>query len=411
MKDTNQGGILLSHLIKSLFIFCLAVIACVSVCKKQPEDNYLEPVNVSNSQGDAWYTPSITIDSKRNIYLVWTEDTTGGFDNQQIFFASKPAGGNWSVPVNISNTPSSARMPFITVDKNDILHLAWQQWTKIDTINNISGWVIFYKYRTNDTWSVPEKVYWNNLSSQPTLSVDNDSIVHLVWLSYSGRYSVTYATRTKEGQWTLPSIIFQAEVIDYISLCADGSGNVQVLFNEWSTSVTDTATLYYLEKPKNENWSEPKKLFTLPPPAYDIWTPTILADENGILHSSWVSGLYEDSNNHKVNFYATKKLSEEWSKPIPILFQDTIYPYPSYSCLMLNQAGLHLLWESGENILYSYKQGDEVWSNPTFIKIKDYFSVTEPKAVIDASGTVHLVWIQDMGFEVPKEVYYASFKP
>lgn len=85
-----------------LLFFLVAIIACASVCKKpQTNENYLEPINVSNSPGSAWYEPSIIIDSKGNIHLVWTEDSTGVCDNEQIFYATKPAGGNWSVPVNI----------------------------------------------------------------------------------------------------------------------------------------------------------------------------------------------------------------------------------------------------------------------------------------------------------------------
>jgi hypothetical protein len=409
----RTGTVKLSIYVRNLLLyFLVTILACASLCKKKPsENNYLEPVNVSNSKGKMWYAPSMTTDSKGTIYLAWTEDTTGGFDKQQIFYATKPADGNWSVPVNISNTPKSARMPFITVDRNDNLHLVWQQWTKIDTINNISGWVIFYKYRTNDgNWSVPEKVYWNTLSSQPTLSVDKDSNVHLVWLSYVGRYYVTYATRTKEGHWTLSSVIFQGEVIDYVSLCVDGTGNVHLLFNEWSTSVTDTATLYYLEKPKNENWSEPIKLFTLPPPAYDIWTPTILVDDNGMLHSSWVSDFFGESTAHKVNFYAKKTPAEGWSEPVPLIFNDTAYYDPFASFLFLDISGLHLLWTDEKNFLYSKKEVSETWNKPNWIKVKDCFALGAINVVIDSEGKMHIAWKQYRGSD-PEQVYYVSFKP
>jgi hypothetical protein len=391
----------------------IALISLTSCCKKhENEDEYIEPVNVSNSTGDAWYTPSLTIDSKGSLYLVWTEDTTGGFDKQQIFYASKPTDGDWSVLVNLSNTSKSARMPFIAADKNDNLHLVWQQWI-YDTLSGRWGWAIFYKYRNNDIiWTEPETIYWNLLSSQPTLCIDNSGNVHLAWLSYTGsNYYITYAMRTNDGQWTTPQVIFNKQVIDYISLCVDESDNLHLLFNEWTVSSTDTASLYYVEKPKNGNWSEPKELFSLPPPYYDIRTPTMVVDSDGLIHASWMSLFFEDSSYCKANFYTNRTATEEWTNPIPILFSDTINPQPASCGLMSDPTGLYLLWEDRNEFYYSSKKNGVDWSKPICIKVRDYFPQSYLKAAIDLSGTIHIVWVQYTGFEQPKEVYYCSFKP
>lgn len=62
-------------------------------------------------------------------------------------------------------------------------------------------------------------------------------------------------------------------------------------------------------------------------------------------------------------------------------------------------------------MFHSQKVG-EVWTEPDTIKVRDLTVETATlKGVIDGNDNFHLVWVQNMGFEVPKEVYYISFKP
>ena len=111
---------LLSFNIVSIFIVFITLTSC---CKKHPEENYLEPVNISNNSGRS-ENPSIAVDSKGTLHLVWNDDSPG---NEEIFYAMKPEGDSWSEPVQVTYNMGASRFPCIVIDKNDKIHLVWQQ--------------------------------------------------------------------------------------------------------------------------------------------------------------------------------------------------------------------------------------------------------------------------------------------
>jgi hypothetical protein len=67
----------------NLLLASLSILVLLSLfCKKGPgEENYLEPINVSNNPARS-IEPSIAVDSKGTVHLVWTDYTPG---EEQIF--------------------------------------------------------------------------------------------------------------------------------------------------------------------------------------------------------------------------------------------------------------------------------------------------------------------------------------
>lgn len=372
---------------------CLLILLSLSLlCKKEPNEDYLEPVNVSGEWANAsegFYPPSLAIDSKGTLHLVWTDDTTGG--NENILYAIKPKNEAWSKPVRVAYC---GRFPFIAVDKNDVVHFTWQQFATLDTINHISGWVICYKYKENDKdWSQPETLFWNLLSSVPSLTVDDQGNVHLVWNSgiYIGNYRVTYAKRNREGVWTMPTVL---SVGKYPFIYT--TGNLIHLFF-WNCDDTLLFTLQYIFCSPAGNWSNPETIYTRHS-NISIRDPHPFTDEEGNINLYWIS-----TENGFPIYYSKRDASGKWSRPLSLFSANTF-------CIFLNSVKeFHLVWEKRKVFLHSQKFNEE-WTVPDTIRVKDLFIYGGMKGVIDADDTFHLVWNQFMGSEKPKEIYYVSFK-
>ena len=142
--------------------------------------------------------PSIAVDGNDNLHIVWEDEhdnlTPGGWGtDQEILYRNFTVGSGWQpiyglsgLGVNNWNNDLS-RFPIIAIDPNtDVLHVVWQ-----DDSNGIWGpdIEIFYSNSTNGAiWTNATALSgigvntWNNDHSYgPWITVDNLSIIHVVW--------------------------------------------------------------------------------------------------------------------------------------------------------------------------------------------------------------------------------------
>ncbi|MHA1130578.1 MAG: hypothetical protein ACTSQQ_07175 [Candidatus Helarchaeota archaeon] len=144
--------------------------------------------------------PSIAIDSQDNIHVVWTDNTPGLVipENPEsiyeiLYRMYNATTSTWSAISVISDNSSkwhdkSARVPFIAIDRNDDLHVVWEDYVKAPTVTWSSGESeIIYIRQINGSWTgvmVVSDNYtdYNSFNSQfPSIAVDTNNIVHIVW--------------------------------------------------------------------------------------------------------------------------------------------------------------------------------------------------------------------------------------
>lgn len=96
-------------------------------------------------------------------------------------------GQTWHSPQRLTYTPDSSRLPKIAADSNNTVHVVWMDDFK-------GNYEIYYKNCTaggTGTWSALKRLTWTaNSSEYPTIAVDANDIVHVVWceeVSYGNR--------------------------------------------------------------------------------------------------------------------------------------------------------------------------------------------------------------------------------
>jgi hypothetical protein len=368
----------------NLFLASLSILVLLSLfCKKGPgEENYLKPINVSNNPGRS-ERPSIAVDSKGTVHLVWTDDTPG---NEEIFYAFKPAGGSWSTPVNLSNNPRSSRFPSIKIDKNDVIHLAWQD------CNPDGFWRIFYSKKSNNgTWSIPETITGGYMYVGPQLAVDDSGNVHLIWY-YGGYYlGIRYAMRRKEGTWTPQTTVVGPIGVAYSGIAVDNQGNAHVVWDWYDFEDTNGAIYYSIKRKDDSVWSQPANISNTRHARF----PDIIADNQGNVHIVWRDdiGPYLTPN----LLYRMKRPDGSWTKKV---LPCTVYKV--YLCHRLAKGPndeLYLVGCAGHidpeksYILYITKPQGENWSDTIIIGIQllDPYSISFEDLVCDNEGTIYIV--------------------
>ena len=151
--------------------------------------------DASNFNTDTSEFPSIAVDSKNGVHIVWEDDhndPSWGNDKEILYRNLTSRAGFGSiiglsgVGVNSWNNDES-RFPIIAIDPNtDVLHVVWNDDTNGTWGTDIE---IFYSNSTNGAiWTNATALSgiginaWNNDGSYgPWITIDNRSIIHVVW--------------------------------------------------------------------------------------------------------------------------------------------------------------------------------------------------------------------------------------
>ncbi len=184
------------------------------------------PVNLSNNSGDS-LDPHLLSLASGGLVVAW-KDNSGQREQSDILLAERPAGGSWSAPVNLSQTPGDSAGPCLAEDATGGLHLVWYD-------NTPGNWEILYAVRqSNGMWTSGANVSQTpGRSGQPRLIVERRGILHLAWADDTpGEFDVYYTRKA------IP--VFSGSVKEASSTALPG-GNIAyriLLENPSASSVT-----------------------------------------------------------------------------------------------------------------------------------------------------------------------------
>ncbi len=336
--------------------------------------------DINNWNIDESLDPSIAVDNNGNIHVVWEDYTNGEWGtDSEIMYANYTSAG-WSNATVISdiygwnNEPSLA--PSIAVDNNSNLHVVWEDDTDGEWGTDSE---IMYANYTSVGWSnatVISDIYgWNDQDSRFTsIVVDNNSNIHVVWSDdtdgeWGGDWEIMYANNTGAG---------------------------------WSNA-TVISDIY--------GWNND-----------DSSSPSIAIDNNGNLHVVWEDSTAGEWGTDQEIMYANYT-GASWSNATVI---SDIYGWndddsSSPSIAVANDNNLHVVWEDGTNgtwgidieIMYA-NYTSAGWSNATVIS--DIYGWNNdlslaPSIVVDKNGKIHVVWSDDTDGEwgTDQEIMYVNY--
>lgn len=192
----------------------------IEYASKPADGDWSDPVNISHTSTDS--TEPAIATGPGAVYVVWSDWSLG---NRDVFFALKPRYGNWSYPLNIANTPGESSQPTIVASDTGMVHVAWADSTPGQP-------AVFYTNRAVGAWWLPalKATGEPGPAQEPALAVLPD-----------GRPVLAYADHTPGN-----SAVVSARLLNPLEVSGDSS-LAQVITLTNSLYQPTLAFLYRLE--------------------------------------------------------------------------------------------------------------------------------------------------------------------
>ncbi len=195
------------------------------------------------------FAPVIAADSVGNVNIAWQNGSGGG--NGDIFYRFKnTTTGLWTTTevVSIESTNDSLN-PTIALDDVGNVHIVWEDYTNYSSSGTDAD--IFYKFKnaTTGTWTITEVVSSESThglgSNDPDIVIDDVGNIHVVWRDY-WNFGVNVLYKLKNnftGMWTTPEVVSIESSDSAIkpTLTVDGDLNVHVVWMD-STNYSGAGT-------------------------------------------------------------------------------------------------------------------------------------------------------------------------
>ncbi len=334
---------------------------------KRDLDNWMISEVVSTESWAPSVRPSFCIDDEGTIHMVWQDQTdfSDPVGDSDIFYKMKPRGGSWTTTeeISIESDGHSAR-PSLVVDNEGTLHLVWD-----DYIFGYGDQQIFYKMKPKGgDWTTIEIVSNEGISSADAayITIDHEDTLHVVW---------------------------------------EGFGNI--------SGNGDDLDIFYKMKPKDGSWTTTEVVST--ESICHSFIPSLGIDDAGAIHVIWQDweNDYGNSGNDDDIFYKMKPAGGNWA--ITEVVSTESGNYSNFPSLDVESDGtVHVAWYDYTNyegsgydtdIFYKTKSNQSIWTTTEVISTESAGSSWMPFLTVDVDGTVHVAWedetdYNDSGFDV-----------
>jgi FlgD Ig-like domain len=136
-------------------------------------------------------SPQIVVDSNGRIHIIWLEDTDINLWPDEIYHSFSDDGINWSEAIDITHNGGTSFIPSIVLDSKNNLHLVWAQSLYKSSLQTDHISYVFYD---GESWTEPEKIL-SPTNGWPHMAIDSEDYLHMVYnVKLEGEHKVVYST-------------------------------------------------------------------------------------------------------------------------------------------------------------------------------------------------------------------------
>jgi hypothetical protein len=230
---------------------------------KSAGNAWSQPQPITDSY-DTSNAPVITIDYSGNLYCAWGI-YSGYSDDGGIWVTTKPAGGSWTSPIEVSPLGGA---PSLTATPDGFVHLVWIDFS-----------VYRYQYQNRSpagVWSAPQEIAADpNTVPGGDLAGGADGIVHFVYGSEAG---LIHLARDQAGVWQAPELVIGGTAGDWANYRKVTVGSDGTTYFTW---VTNDGSIGFRQRSAQGAWSSKHTIgngnaFTID-----------LTEKNNVLYAIW----------------------------------------------------------------------------------------------------------------------------
>jgi hypothetical protein len=335
---------------------------------------WLAPVDVS-ATGHAAFSPQVTLDAQGNATAVWQRSNG---PNTIVQSATRPAGGAWSAPDDLSATGQNAATPQFTVDAQGNATAVWQR-------ANGNLFVQSATRPAGGTWSAPVDLsVTGGDASGPQVAVDAQGIATAVWQRSASNSIVQSATLRADGTWSPPVDLSAAgHDASGSQVAVDAQGNATAIWYGYDGSnlIVQSAT-----QPAGQPWSTPVDLSATGQSASD---PQVTLDGQGNATAVW----HRSNGTNDIVQSATRPTGGPWSAPVDLSGAGQNASAPQVALDAQGTAtAVWYRYDGSNNIVQSAtRPAGGPWSVPVDLSGAGQ-NASAPHVALDAQGSATAVW-------------------
>ena len=278
--------------------------------------------------------PSLAIDAQGNVHVVWEDYRSGDWE---IYYKKLDNNGNTLInDTRLTFAIGDSVYPSLGIDSQGNVHVTW--------IDRRSGYryVYYKKLDNNGNTLVNERVvnfYISVLNFPPSLAIDAQGNVHVVWTTGTGvsGYGDIFYTKLDNNGNTLVNameITYTSSYSQNPFLDADSQGDIYVV---WEEHTNGPSNIYY----KKLNNSGGTLINDTRLNFNRSFSPSLIVDSQDNVYFVWMGSIigykdiyYTKLDNNGNTFINNTKLT----------FNNVIYPYINPSLAVDSQDNVHVAW-------------------------------------------------------------------
>jgi hypothetical protein len=377
--------------------------------------------------------PAVAVDNRGIIHVVW-EDYRDNPKLGNIYYCnSKDGGRSFGEDVMVEDPITFATHqgnPAITVDHQGIIHAVWEDYrddAKLPNIyysNSTDGGKTFQK-----DVMVDDPITFTTAQVHPTIAVDDQGIIHVVWEDYRNHPDLgdIYYSKSTDGGKTFGEDVMVDDAYTVTSqqrnpaIAVDKLGVIHVAWEDYRDD-PQLPNIYYSKsvdggKTFGKDVMVDDEITVTTPQI----KPAIAVDEARIIHVVW-----EDyrTNSKLANIYYSRSIDggETFEEDVMVddIMTDTSHQ-ANPAIAVDNRAVVHVVWEDYRdnaelaNIYHSKSSDGGKTFGPDAL-VDDIYTYTSrqmhPAVAVGMGGVVHIVWEDYRDHQSLGNIYHAkSTKP
>lgn len=367
----------------------LAVLgSLVLAASAQAVPSWSEPVDLSTAGQDA-LEPQVAVDPNGDEAAVWAR-TNGS--NYVIQATTRALGGGWLAPVDLSLPGGEAFQPEVAIDPDGDATAVWRRSDGTKTIIQAAT------RPSGGTWGAPVDLSLSGQSAnEPQIAVDSTGGATVVWFSEGTNDIIQAATRGPGGAWGAPvdlSLSGQDAVEPQVAVDPNGNATAVWRRSDGSHEIVQAAT-----RAPGGAWQSPVDLSTA---GQDSLEPQVAVDSSDKATAVWRVFDDENGNNIDVLQAATRASGGGWESPVDVSVAGQSVVEPQVAVDPSGTATA--VWRGYDGTAYDIEAARRAaggaWAAPTEISAApaEGENNAEPQVAAASNGDVTAVWYRSEGF-------------
>ena len=276
---------------------------------------------------------------------------------------------DWNPVEEVRRSAEPIADPQVVSTPDGRVHLVWGE----------NGW-IWHAWRSEDGWATPQRLF---MGHQPSLDVDAQGGVHLVFAhAFGGRHQIYY-TRYVEPLWRLPYEISRTPGLSHRPHVK--AGPEERIYVVWEDDTPGFPAIYHAYNPEGY-W------INAPIPGVRGWRPRLVTAEEVGVHVVWEASMPTRKGD---DIYHAQMNATGWSLAENISDTpagDSALPHAALTA----SAEIHVVWEErvANRTFIAYAYGRYAsWRKP--LALVFWGRPQQPCIAISSRGQVHVAWVDD----------------